>query len=210
MTTLYGYLEIIGQKKCSLQKQEEYIARCIEKVEEIRALSDKMFEYALVYEKNEKAELAEVSLWELMEEIEGNREFLRLKGFQVQADFQAPETVKVCGNRALFQRMSNNLFSNILKYGQKDRPVLIKTAVEKGNVEFTFLNWKREDCGQVESNKIGLKSVQKMAKLQGGSVFVAEEEDTFAVSVRLPAVARCFIGDAYSKEEKNERAADKK
>ncbi len=37
-----------------------------------------------------------------------------------------------------------------------------------------------------------------------------EEEDTFAVSVRLPAVARCFIGDAYSKEEKNERAADKK
>lgn len=210
MTTLYGYLEIIGQKKCPLQKQEEYIARCIEKVEEIRALSDKMFEYALVYEKNEKAELAEVSLWELMEEIEGNREFLRLKGFQVQADYQAPETVKVCGNRALFQRMSNNLFSNILKYGQKDRPVLIKTAVEKGNVEFMFLNWKREDCSQVESNKIGLKSVQKMAKLQGGSVFVAEEEDTFAVSVRLPAVARYFTGDACNMEEKNERAVDKK
>ena len=88
--------------------------------------------------------------------------------------------------------------------------MLIKTAVEKGNVEFTFLNWKREDCGQVESNKIGLKSVQKMAKLQGGSVFVAEEEDTFAVSVRLPAVARCFTGDTCNKEEKNERAADKK
>ena len=54
MTTLYGYLEIIGQKKCSLQKQEEYIARCIEKVEEIRALSDKMFEYALVYERTRR------------------------------------------------------------------------------------------------------------------------------------------------------------
>lgn len=52
--------------------------------------------------------------------------------------------------------------------------------------------------------------MQKMAKLQGGSVFVAEEEDTFAVSVRLPAVARYFTGDACNMEEKNERAVDKK
>lgn len=51
MTTLYGYLEILDQKKCPDGKQEEYIRRCIDKVEEIRALSDKMFEYALIYGK---------------------------------------------------------------------------------------------------------------------------------------------------------------
>lgn len=202
MTTLYGYLEILGQKKCPEQKQGEYIARCIAKVEEIRALSDKMFEYALVYEKDEQAELEEVPLWELMEEIEGSREFLRLQGFMVQTDYQAQDTVKACGNRALFQRMSNNLFSNILKYGEKSKPVLIKTAVQKGNVEFTFLNWKREGCSQVESNKIGLKGVQKMAKLQGGSVFVAEEGDTFAVAVRLPAAAQYGTCADYGMEER--------
>ena len=72
MTTLYGYLEIMGQKKCPEQKREEYIARCIEKVEEIRTLSDKMFEYALVYETHEQTELSEIYLGELLEELEGH------------------------------------------------------------------------------------------------------------------------------------------
>ena len=85
MTTLYGYLEIMAQKKCPEEKREEYVNRCIGKVEEIRALSDKMFEYALVYEKNEKVELTEIFLWELLEEMESSQEFSRMKAFELLA-----------------------------------------------------------------------------------------------------------------------------
>lgn len=188
MTTLYGYLEIMAQKKCSQQKQEEYIVRCIEKVEEIRALSDKMFEYALVYEKNEQAELAEMAVWELLEEMESSQEFLRLKGFQVQTEFHAPGTAKINGNRVFFQRVFSNLFSNILKYGEKETPVCLTTAVNKGCLELGFLNSKKQQSQEVESNRIGLKSVRKMVELQQGSLFVAEEARTFAVTIRLPLV----------------------
>lgn len=104
MTTLYGYLEILDQKKCPAGKQEEYIRRCIEKVEEIRALSDKMFEYALVYGQKEQEELTELFLWELLEEMESSREFLQLNGFQIEEEFLAPEEVKFRGNRIFFQR----------------------------------------------------------------------------------------------------------
>lgn len=186
MTTLYGYLEIIGQKKCSPEKQEEYIARCIEKVGEIRTLSDKMFEYALVYEKNEQVEMSELSFQELVEELEGNQEFLKLKGYQVQKEFQAAKAAKIMGNRMLFQRMFNNLFSNILKYGEKGHPVLIKIAVDKGRLQIVFLNQKRQCLRQVESNQIGLKSVQKMAELQEGTFFAAEEGEMFAVTMQFP------------------------
>ncbi len=186
MTTLYGYLEIMAQKKCPEKKKEEYILRCIDKVEEIRTLSDKMFEYALVYEKNEHVELTEIFLWELLEDMEGSQEFLRLKGFQVQVECKVPQTVKVEGNRVFFQRIFNNLFSNILKYGEKEQPVLITTAADRGSVELVFLNRKRQQEKLVESNQIGLKSVQKMVELQGGSFFVAEEEETFAVTIRMP------------------------
>lgn len=186
MTTLYGYLEIMAQKKCPEEKREEYVNRCIGKVEEIRALSDKMFEYALVYEKNEKVELTEIFLWELLEEMESSQEFLRLKGFQVLAERKAPETAKVEGNRVFFQRIFNNLFSNILKYGEKEKPVYITTAAGKGSVEFGFLNGKKQPGQQVESNRIGLKSVQKMVELQGGSLFTAEEAEIFAVTIRMP------------------------
>lgn len=183
MTTLYGYLEILDQKKCPAGKQEEYIRRCIEKIEEIRALSDKMFEYALVYGQKEQEELTELFLWELLEEMESSREFLQLNGFQIEEEFLAPEEVKFRGNRIFFQRAFNNLFSNILKYGDKEKPVRLSVRIEKGYVEFVFFNWKKMQGEQVESNRIGLKSVQKMVELQGGRFFAAEEEDTFAVTI---------------------------
>ncbi len=186
MTTLYGYLEILDQKKCPDGKQEEYIRRCIDKVEEIRALSDKMFEYALIYGKKEQEELTELFLWELLEEMESSREFLMLNGFQVEEEFLAPEEVKFRGNRIFFQRVFNNLFSNILKYGDREQPVQLSVKTEKGYVEFVFRNWKRKEEEQVESNRIGLKSVQKMVELQGGHFFAAEEEETFAVTIGFP------------------------
>ena len=132
MTTLYGYLEILDQKKCPDGKQEEYIRRCIDKVEEIRALSDKMFEYALIYGKKEQEELTELFLWELLEEMESSREFLMLNGFQVEEEFLAPEEVKFRGNRIFFQRVFNNLFSNILKYGDREQPVQLSVKTEIG------------------------------------------------------------------------------
>ncbi|MCI8484397.1 MAG: HAMP domain-containing histidine kinase [Lachnospiraceae bacterium] len=187
LTTLYGYLEIVEQKKCSQQKQEEYIRRCIEKVEEIRTLSDKMFEYALVYEKDEQVELSELYLNELLENLERDQEFLKLKGFSVQTRYQVSGLLKIQGSALLFQRMFNNLFSNIIKYGEKEKPVQIEITVEKGSLEMRFLNWKKsQKTHTTESNKIGLKSVRKMVELQEGSLFVAEEEEIFAVTMRFP------------------------
>ena len=123
-----------------------------------------MFEYALIYGKKEQEELTELFLWELLEEMESSREFLMLNGFQVEEEFLAPEEVKFRGNRIFFQRVFNNLFSNILKYGDREQPVQLSVKTEKGYVEFVFRNWKRKEEEQVESNRIGLKSVQKMVE----------------------------------------------
>ncbi len=188
MTTLYGYLEIMSQNRCPEQKREEYLVRCIEKVEEIRTLSDKMFEYALVYETREQTELSEIYLGDLLEELEGHQEFLRLKGYQVQTDFQVEESVKIMGNHMFFRRMFNNLFSNILKYGERGEPVLVKAALDRGSLQMVFLNERRQRMKQVESNRIGLKSVRKMAELQHGKFFMVEGEETFAVTMEFPLI----------------------
>lgn len=188
LTTLYGYLEIIGQKKCPEEKQEEYISRCIEKVKEIRILSDKMFEYALVYETRENVELSELYLEELLEELEQNREFLELRGYQVHTEFHIEANARILGNRVFFQRTFNNLFSNILKYGDAKEPVLVKVTTDKGWLQMVFLNGKTHLKEQVESNRIGLKSVQKMVELQKGNFFAAEEGETFAVTLKFPLI----------------------
>lgn len=188
LTTLYGYLEIMERKKCPQEKQEEYIGRCIEKVEEIRKLSDKMFEYALVYEQNEKADLSEFYLEELLEELERNREFLELKGFFVHTDFKIEGTGTIMGNRIFFQRIFNNLFSNILKYADKRQEVYMEAAVEKGQLRISLMNSIKKETEKVESNRIGLKSVEKMVQLQEGHIFKVEDGEKFAVTIWFPLV----------------------
>ncbi|WP_168356639.1 hypothetical protein [Petralouisia muris] len=49
--------------------------------------------------------------------------------------------------------------------------MILSVQTDGGYVEFSFRNWKRRHEEQVESNRIGLKSVQKMVELQGGHFF---------------------------------------
>lgn len=182
MTTMYGYLEILEHKKCTEEQQQEYIRRCIQKMEEIRLLSDKMFEYAFVYGIQEEEERKELYVEELLEELEKNGQFLELKGFHVTYEMEGQG--KLFGSRSCFQRIWNNLFSNILKYGEAW--VFIKTYVEKGKLVIRIVNKRKKAIAQVESNKIGLKSVKKMAELQKGSLFVTQEEDSFSVMLEFP------------------------
>lgn len=185
LTTLYGYLEIMGQTKCSQEKQKDYLARCIGKVEEIRILSDKMFEYALVYGQEEETKLTEIHLGELLEELEQNREFLELKGFSVQLDIKAEEGI-ICGNAVLFQRIFSNLFTNILKYANRGSSVTWSVAVDKGTVRFVFGNQKGTQKNVVESNGIGLRSVRRITELQGGSFFLFQDQEQFVVTLEFP------------------------
>lgn len=182
MTTLYGYLEILERKKYQEGQQERYIQRCIHKMEEIRRLSDKMFEYALIYGQEETFDQSVLYVDELLEELEQNGEFLRLKGFQTE--FQLEAEGKIIGNHMLFQRIFNNLFSNIMKYGTGK--ATIKALGEKGSFQIVLMNEIRQEEEAVESNKIGLKSVQKMAELQNGTFFAAREGDMFAVTLTFP------------------------
>lgn len=181
MTTMYGYLEILERKKCTQEEQQEYIRRCIQKMEEIRCLSDKMFEYAFAYGAQEQEEQTELYVEELLEELEKNGQFLELKGYDVTYEMEGQGMI--LGSRTCFQRIWNNLFSNVMKYGTA--PVLIKAEVDKGNIRIKLVNRIKKDIA-VESNKIGLKSVKKMVELQGGDFFVTKDEESFAVALEFP------------------------
>lgn len=185
LTTLYGYLEIMGQTRCSQEKQKDYLARCVGKVEEIRILSDKMFEYALVYGQEEETKLAEIYLGELLEELEQNREFLEIKKFSVTLEIQAEEG-KIRGNLVLFRRIFSNLFTNILKYANPKAPVNWCVSVDKGRVRFVFENQKAKQTHTVESNEIGLRSVRRMVEIQEGAFFQTQDEEQFVVTLEFP------------------------
>ncbi len=69
----------------------------------------------------------------------------------------------------MLKRIFTNLFSNILKYGDKESPVrifcVIRTIPEQ--VHISVGNTVRKEYSDADSNNIGLKNVQKMVDLLG-------------------------------------------
>lgn len=192
LTILKGYLEIV-QLGRNQEQQEEYVRRCIRKTEDIQEMTNRMFEYALVYDevKLEKdyPELERVMQSMILKELKEHMEFLELAGFQTELvnDLPEKEEETVLADTAMLKRVFNNLFSNIIKYADKKTPIHIEVTSEP---EFCILikNRIKAEQNPIESNRIGLKSVRKIMEFMDGDVEVTEENREFAVRLRMKII----------------------
>lgn len=189
LTILNGYLEIM-QLGRNPEQDAEYLTRCLKKTADLRELTDRMFEYALVYENTDSAKITKIPLSFLCQCILENAEYIRLIGFCVRSDFSAGKdsetATAVWGDSTMIKRIFSNLFSNILKYGDKKEPVHITGSLEKNQLVITIVNGIRQEDATIESNQIGLKSVRKMLALMNGEFAEAVKDSHFTVTLRLP------------------------
>lgn len=186
LTILRGYLEVLQLKKAPPAMQEEYLERCLQKTDDIKNMTDKMFEYALIYEETEQIDPVPIKIDFLAQCLNDNCDFLQLAGFTVQLSL-AETDAYLLGDNIILKRIFHNLFSNILKYGDKRKPVQIVSEMDAQTFKVTIQNGIRQDTANIESNRIGLQSAEKMAELHKGSLYVFQGEDTYSAVLRLPA-----------------------
>ena len=148
-------------------------------------MTDKMFEYALVFEDREQIHPARLDVNTVRSFLEEHCDFIRLAGFDVRFCSTASMGT-VMADAAILKRVFTNLFSNILKYGDKKQAVTVQYSIERDMLRIVFFNAIRQDQAGVESNRIGLRSVEKMVTMHHGSFYVLEEDGTFMVKVMLP------------------------
>lgn len=187
LTILSGYLEIMQQNR-NPALQSEYLSRCQQKTLDIQEMTDRMFEYALVFDESEPVTLTNIPLLWFLDELREHADFLRLSGFHAVPclpEDNRVTTAEFLGDRALVKRICSNLFSNILKYGDKREPVTLTATVDK-DILITLENTEHPAHNGVESNKIGLKSVHKMLELMNGTLTVSTEAHKFTVQLRIP------------------------
>lgn len=185
LTVLKGYLEIIKRNQ-KPDMQEQYLERCLKKTDDIREMTDRIFEYALVYEEIETPELAPLSTGLLFRHLTENSDFLRLTGFSTELNLTDNQTAVFLSDSAMLKRIFNNLFSNIIKYGDKKEPVLITGSIEKDIIIITLRNAVKPESTHIESTRIGLKSVQKMMGLMDGALAVTSDDTRFCVTLHFP------------------------
>ena len=214
LTILNGYLEVIKLKK-NPGHEDEYLDRCLIKTKDIKELTDRMFEYALVFDEAADSardlQLEEMPVSFFLDSLREHSDFLRLAGFQTNLCFTEPDgqnasPFSVIADKAMAKRVLNNLFSNIIKYADKKEAVFISASFE----EFLLISVRNKIKQEEESylhnqnhtsfasdalqeslyyptgsTQIGLKSVRKMMKKMNGDLVLQIEDRIFTAKLQF-------------------------
>lgn len=198
LTILNGYLEVLRLNR-NPEMHEEYLNRCLQKTSDIREMTDRMFEYALVFEEVDDPKVKEIPIEYFRDCINEHSDFIKLAGFQPELDYTNVERW-ITGDKGMIKRIFSNLFSNILKYGDKSVPVNIKGCFTKTTYILTMSNGIKQQSTGVESDHIGLMSVEKMMQQLGGKSSFSEENGLFSVRLEfhLTAYGRVDRPETYA------------
>ncbi|MDR4318989.1 two-component sensor histidine kinase YrkP [Niallia circulans] len=191
LTILLGYMDIIELNKYKTHEDLlQYIHNSREKAYQIKALSDKLFEYFTVSSAAEEEEV-EFELYEgraLIDQlIDEQLVVMDNLDIQVQAD-PYDEQFLLEINLVAIRRVFDNIFSNIRKYADPKHPILIQVSLKQQWVDLRFENKILREAEKEDSNKIGLVSCQKIIQKHNGTLNVSVRKDTFLLQVTLPVI----------------------
>lgn len=131
LAALRGYLDILCLHCYKDEKQmDHYLNSCIEKTEQIKDLSNKTFEYSLVYNDDLIPSLETISSESFIQYIEEHLEYLELEGFKIEKEITI-SSVQLHLDLSMMKRMMDNICSNIQKYARKEQPIYLQISIEK-------------------------------------------------------------------------------
>lgn len=186
LTALLGYLDIIEYKKYKTEENlMQYIHNSREKAYQIKSLSDKLFEYFLVFSHKEHLELETFNVNEIFEQI-FQEEFFMLNAENFTFDFIPCNHICYLNmNLISIRRVFDNLFSNILKYADKSEPIKIHYYIENNILIITIKNKINNNLKSVNSTGIGLKTCTKIIEMHNGKLSTQKIDNSFIVTISL-------------------------
>lgn len=188
LTSIIGYLEILDSKSYHSEEQfDRYIKSCKEKSIQLKDLSDRLFQYFLVFGKEKilmqmEAFDAKILLQQLLMEHVFDLGNLGLDIITELVEQPCSITVDIQYLRRLF----DNLFSNVKKYASSDAPVLVRSYADGKNLIIRISNEIRKDSVFLESTNIGLKTCQKIVEQMNGSFEIQKNRTNFIVHITFP------------------------
>lgn len=188
LTALVGYLDIIEYKKYKTDENlRQYIHSSREKAYQIKYLSDKLFEYFIVFNTNDDdLELETFDGNELLEQLLGEQSFiLEDNEFDFEIDScNTPFFIEV--NLISIRRVFDNIFSNIIKYADKSKSIKVKYYIQKKLLFIYIENKINNNLKAVNSTGIGLRTCKKIIEGHNGKIETGKQENTFFIQIELP------------------------
>jgi len=188
LTSLLAYLEIIERKKYADEDQMySLVSKSITQTMRIKTMADKLFEYFMVYATDfDNSDMKNVDADEYLLQMLGDYAYsLENSGMSIDADVSRLNSqIKV--NTELVQRAFDNLYSNILKYADPEKPIGITCERAGSQVIIRITNGIASKREMKESTNIGLNTCKRIIELHGGKFKTTEENSIFSVEIILP------------------------
>lgn len=189
LTGLFSYLEIVRKLELEGKPALEYVLKSLDKAEQLRSVSDQLFEFFLVSNESdtemEESETVQSAFEDYLSEFCA---FLQYSGFSVCADELSWKPAKARINADFLGRIMNNLISNIEKYADKQAPIILKTEYTATHIELVLHNMIITPNPYVKGTGIGLKNIELMMKKMKGFSKVNMTEDTYCIRLVFPIV----------------------
>ena len=96
--------------------------------------------------------------------------------YKVDFQYTIPEEVNVMTDISGLRRLFDNVFSNIMKYGDKREDIRVEAALNGTIVKIVVENHILEQAKKVESTRIGLKTCERICSDLQGTFRYTEEE----------------------------------
>lgn len=190
LTVLAGYLDLIKNKDYSSEEELlQYIDISVDKAEQLRDLSDKLFRYFYVYSKSDdNLVLEEFEVSALFDQLVGEYVILlEDKGFHFKIDTLS-QSVNIKVDVQYLKRLTDNIFTNIRKYADKSKPVKITQSIHRDKLFIRVRNEISKERNTAESTRIGIQTCEKIAEQMNGSFRTEERGTVFTVYIEFPVL----------------------
>lgn len=190
VTSIMLYTEILKKGRYQGEEQlKEYLGKIEQKAGRMKQLTDHLFTYSLsageAQIELEEPETFEALFYDLFSET---CSYLEQKGFQVEFQVQwMEEKTRIYTNYVT--RIMDNITSNILKYADGEKAVLIRSASSASRAGFSFENAVRQTDEKPQSTCVGIQSVKNMMRKMGGDCKVWQGEEWFGIEILFPLEA---------------------
>ena len=170
LTVIMGYIEMMKSHVKDDEAMASYVSATESTALRLKQLSDDMFKYSLLFGDTDKiVKMEEYDAVTLFDQILTEHILLmRERGYDIISSTVGEALLEgsvVNTDPQNLMRIIDNIFSNMSKYADKDKPIYISCGFDSGKLIIEFKNSVRHDNEGAESNGIGIKTCLRLGKL---------------------------------------------
>lgn len=190
LTVLLGYIDMLKNHEVNDETVKSYISATERTALRLKNLSDDMFKYSLAFGDPElETEILEYEAKMLFDQLLSEHILLLTEsGYLVNVDNKLElldDKATIYTDPQNLMRVIDNIFQNIYKYADKEKPVDISIRKNKNEITLLFSNGIPKTPSEAESNGIGLKTCKRLCRSIASDFHYESDGERFTASMSL-------------------------